>query len=294
MTTPTATQPQPDPTPEQRAADQRIIAERMPPQASAPQQGSLSPARKTFEDARRIIQSQSEDGLQDALPKGWTVDRVAMNLRLAIASDARLIGASASSLAIAAMEAARLGLALTGPVGEAYLQNRKGKAVFMVGYKGYLKLARNSGEITSIEAHVVCEGDTFDYAFGIDPVLTHKPGPKRGAMTFVYAIARFRTPGQKGLTVQFDVMAAEDVNKIRDREDRSDKSPWASDYFEMAKKTVTKRLCKYLPSASERLERAVAADAASEEIVELGERDIKRGPVRAVESDGSDGMDDAF
>jgi hypothetical protein len=65
---------------------------------------------------------------------------------------------------------------------------------------------------------------------------------KRGAFIGVYAIALLAN----GLTKQC-VMMKEDVDRIRSKSRSSSNGPWVTDYDEMAKKTVIKRLCKLLP-----------------------------------------------
>jgi recombination protein RecT len=45
----------------------------------------------------------------------------------------------------------------------------------IVGYRGLIDLARRSGQIESIEAHVVHENDRFTCRYGLDPKLEHEP-----------------------------------------------------------------------------------------------------------------------
>jgi recombination protein RecT len=46
-------------------------------------------------------------------------------------------------------------------------------------------------------------------------------------------------------------MSKKDVDAIRARSKASGSGPWVTDYVEMARKTVLKRACKYLPMAIE-------------------------------------------
>ena len=46
-------------------------------------------------------------------------------------------------------------------------------------------------------------------------------------------------------------MTVEDVNKIKTRSKAGNSGPWVTDYDEMAKKTVFKRLSKWLPLSPE-------------------------------------------
>ena len=49
------------------------------------------------------------------------------------------------------------------------------EAQFQLGYRGLIDLARRTGEITSVYAHEVYEGDEFEYSYGLDKDLKHKP-----------------------------------------------------------------------------------------------------------------------
>jgi recombination protein RecT len=127
------------------------------------------------------------------------------------------------------------------------------------GYRGLLDLARRSGEILSVDARVVREGDTFDYAFGLDPVLRHRPAdnPER-PITHVYAVIRL-----KGGGAQFDVLTHKEVEAVRAQSRASKDGPWVSHWPEMAKKTVLKRALKLAPMSVE-AHTAVALDELAE------------------------------
>ena len=163
--------------------------------------------------------------------------------------------AGMASLMSAVMESATLGIEPTGVLGGAHLVPYKGKAQLIIGYRGLIELARRSGEIETIEARVVREGDDFSYAYGTDPFVRHTPRiGGNAALTFVYGVAKLR-----GGSVQFEVMTREQVDAIRNESsgykyaESSGKrnSPWHTSYDEMARKTVVRRLVKYLPIAVE-------------------------------------------
>src|SRR5690606_21449268 len=99
------------------------------------------------------------------------------------------------------------------------------------------------------------EGDEFVYEYGLRPQLVHRPDPTgQGEMTHVYAIAWLRDADPI-----FEVMTREEVERIRKRSKAADNGPWVTDYEAMARKTVVKRLCKYLPLSPE-AEAAIEAD----------------------------------
>jgi len=157
------------------------------------------------------------------------------------------------------MQAAELGLEIGGLLGEAYLVPFKGEATCIVGYRGLINLARRSGQIASVSAHVVHAKDDWEVDIANDHV-RHSPCMQGdpGEAIFVYATARFRD-GSK----QLDVMTMREVELIRSRS-RARSGPWVTDYEEMAKKTVVRRLSKYLPLSPElqkAIEYEVGADA---------------------------------
>ena len=74
----------------------------------------------------------------------------------------------------------------------------------------------------------------------------------------VYAVAHLKD----GYT-QFEVMTRDEVEAIRERSKSKSHGPWVTDFAEMARKTVVKRLCKYLP-LSPQLAAAIELDNRSE------------------------------
>ena len=134
-------------------------------------------------------------------------------------------------------------------LGAAYLvpyRNKKSgkyEAQFIAGYRGLIELARRSGQIKTISAHCVREKDEFDYVVGNRPY--HKPYLGKddpGDVRMAWAIATFTDE-----SYQVEVMTRREIDGIRERSKAKDSGPWVSDYPEMARKTVVRRLCKYLP-----------------------------------------------
>ena len=119
-----------------------------------------------------------------------------------------------------------------------------------VSDRGLIELAHRSGDLQSIEAHIVYENDEFEYELGLDPVLKHKPAMEnRGNIEWVYAVYKLKSGG-----FGFEVMSVEDINKHRDKYSQAARrgfSPWNDNWEEMAKKTVIKRVLKYAPMKSE-------------------------------------------
>lgn len=174
----------------------------------------------------------------------------------------KLLDCTLDSLFRAIIVCSQFGLEPNTPQGHIYLipfENRRKKTVevqIVIGYKGLIDLARRSGEIETITARVAYKGDNLSVEYGIEdnikhlPLIEGDPGPPLG----VYARAKM-----KGGGYQFEWMSVAQVNKIRDESQgyktavrfNNDNTPWISNWEEMAKKTVIRRLCKYLPMSIE-------------------------------------------
>ena len=216
----------------------------------------------TKQDQIRTLLERAAPSMAAVLPKHLTIERLTKIALSACARNAGLLACSQLSLVKAVMQGAELGLEAGGLLGEAYLMPFKGEVVLIPGYRGLCKLARQSGMITSIEAHVVHERDTFTLCLGLDTKLEHVPlmtGADPGNMIAVYCVVRFKEGGH-----QFDVMTKSDVERIRERSPSKADGPWVTDFDEMAKKTVVRRCCKYLPLSPE-LARAMEHEAAVDE-----------------------------
>jgi recombination protein RecT len=187
--------------------------------------------------------------LADMLPGGEdAAKRFKRVVIQAVVRNPDLMKCTPASIVSAVMESATIGIEPTGTLGGAYLVPYGNKATLIVGYRGLIELARRSGEIESIEARVVREGDEFSYEYGTSAHVRHVPKLEAGdrALTFVYGVAKLR-----GGTTQFEVMTREQVEAIRSRSKSGNSGPWKTDYDEMARKTVVRRLVKYLPIAVE-------------------------------------------
>lgn len=204
---------------------------------------------------------QRKDAIKALLPRHLTPERM---LKIALATTARtpaLLACTPQSIVLAVMQAAELGLEPGGLLGEAYLVPYRAEAKLIVGYRGMVALARRSGTMASIEAHVVHANDVFDVEYGLDPKLSHRPSLSGdpGDVVAAYAIARFKDGSR-----QVDVMTRAEIDAIRARSGSANAGPWVTDFAEMAKKTVVRRLAKMLPLSPE-LQKAVAHENRLEE-----------------------------
>ncbi|WVD66337.1 recombinase RecT [Orbus sturtevantii] len=63
--------------------------------------------------------------------------------------------------------------------------------------------------------------------------------------------------------MQFEVMTKSQIDKVKETSKAGDIGPWKTYYEEMAKKTVIRRLFKYLPASIE-IQKAVVLDEKAE------------------------------
>jgi recombination protein RecT len=219
---------------------------------------------------RQLIERMKPE-LARALPKHMDPDRVARIAVTLVGGNPALAQCTSESFLGALMTASQLGLE-PGPLGEAYLVPYGNKVTFIPGYKGLIKLAWQSNMLKSIDAHVVYENDEFDFAYGLEPFLKHKPTRgARGGITDVYACSTFLNGGSA-----FVVMSIDDVESIRDRSKAAKKGPWVTDWNAMAQKTAVKQLSKFLPMSTElrAFAQAVALDGTTRETIEDSVDDV--------------------
>lgn len=208
--------------------------------------------------------------IKAALPAVMTPERFIRIAQTALTTSPMLQQATPASFFGALLTAAALGLEPNTPLGFCYLIPRNNRrlgiveAQFQLGYKGLIALAYRSGQVTSIQAEVVCERDEFEYAFGLEPKLSHRPATgDRGAPTHYYAVWKTKD-GATG----FAVIGIEDVKahakKFSDAVKGGKMSPWETNFDEMAKKTVLKKALKYAPLSSDFVRGMVSDNAIRE------------------------------
>ena len=225
---------------------------------------------------------QMESEIKKALPSVMTPERFTRIVLSALSTNPVLAQCTPQSFLGAMMTAAQLGLEPNTPLGQAYLIPYKNKGVlecqFQLGYKGIIDLAYRSGNVSIIQAQVVFENDTFQFQFGLEPVLRHVPArSNRGEPTYVYALFRTKDGGYG-----FEVMSIEDIRLFaQDRSKAYHNGPWQTDFEAMAKKTVLKRVLKYAPMKTDFL-RGLAQD---ETIKDQVSNDMYLIPAEVIEAE---------
>ena len=207
--------------------------------------------------------SDGLNGIAGSMPQHLTPERALAIVVGAVQKSPLLLQCTKQSIWACVRTATLCGLEID-VLGSAYLvpfRNNKTnnyEAQLIIGYQGLIDLCRRSGNIKTVSAFPVYEGDLFEVSLGTSPIIKHLPKYKSGKRNLfaVYAVAEF-TDGVK----QFEVMTLDEVDLIRARSKagKSQFSPWSNDYTEMARKTVVRRLVKYLPKSIE-MQRAITAE----------------------------------
>lgn len=225
--------------------------------ASSPQIKSKKAPPSTIKDYINLYSKE----IAKALPSVLTPERFSRMAMTAITKTPKLAECSPQSFIGSLLTAAQLGLEPNTPLGQAYLipfynsRKRIYECQFQVGYKGMIDLCNRSGEIKNIEAHIVYENDEFEFEYGLDSKLKHKPCMSdKGAPVWVYALYRLNNGGYG-----FEVMSVDDCMAHGDKYSKAfNNSPWQTNPEEMMKKTVLKKVLKYAPVRSDFVKGTVA------------------------------------
>jgi recombination protein RecT len=198
------------------------------------------------------VLNKYKGAFQSVLPKHMSPDRIVKMALSDVRNSPQLLQCDPRSLALALLQMSELGLEPGSALGHAYFVPYKNECKMIVGYRGMIELVRRSGRVTAIDAQVVRDGDAIDYDLGDTPYLKHKPklrkrGEKEGEVIAVYAIAR--VAGSDAPVIE--IMDVGQIDAIRGRSKSGGSGPWSTDYAEMARKTVVRRICKRLPMTVE-------------------------------------------
>jgi recombination protein RecT len=193
--------------------------------------------------------------IEIALPKHMTPDRM---LRIALTEwrrNPKLHGCNALSYVGAIVQCSQLGLEPGNKLDHVHLIPFGKECQVIMGYRGMLELSRRSEKVMSQTTQAVYELDFFDYEYGSKSFIKHKPHlGHRGDLIAVYSDVKFVNGGE-----QFEVMSKIEVDQIMLRSKTYRNGPWQTDYEAMARKTVIRRLFKYMPISIE-MNQAVQLD----------------------------------
>lgn len=213
------------------------------------QSTAVATQKTTKTDVAQVFIDKLKDSWVSVLPSVCTPERFARVALSCLRKNQKLVAAlqtsdGRTSLAQQFMKCAELGIEPDGR--RAYLIPYKNDIQLIIDYKGIAELAMRSGKISNIHADKVCDNDEFEYNVG--SIEKHRIDFKkdRGKAYAYYAIVTF-----KDGTKKCEVMSKAEIDGIRRRSKSANNGPWVTDYDEMAKKTVFRRLSKWLPLSPE-------------------------------------------
>ncbi len=186
---------------------------------------------------------------------GISVEEFYVTCVNAVKKNPALLQCDPKSLFGAILLSAECGLRPNTPEQHAFILPYGQEAKFQVGYKGLIEMMYRNPRVKSIYAEAVFENDTFDYGYGLEPFLTHKPfrGGDRGSLICVYAVCKLADADPI-----FTVVEKSELNKIRSfSASASGKGAKYSPYNNgtdvhnfMEIKSAIKKLSKLIPKAS--------------------------------------------
>lgn len=194
--------------------------------------------------------------LKTALPANISFEKFRSAVLTALAVNPDIANCSPDSIMTAAMKCASDGLLPDGREAAFVKYNTKApnggwvaKAQYMPMVYGLIKRMRNSGEISTVNAHVVYSNDQFVYEIvNGEQIINHRPEiiGNRGKPAGAYCIVKL-----KDGDVHVEFMTIDEIEKARRAGKSADKGPWVDWFDEMAKKTVIHRAAKRVPTSSE-------------------------------------------
>ena len=246
------------------------MTEQQPKQEAPTTALATSGFAKRSKETKELLEGYRPQ-LLAALPKHISVDRM---IRIALTEGQRpeIMKCHQGSFLAAVLQSCQLGLELGMGLGHAYLvpfwnsRSKRDEVQLIPGYRGLVHLIRQSGLVDKFEAHVVYQRDRFKLTYGVadslvhEPYIDRKPNDKKkkahgpGDVIGAYAIARY-----KGGPPQHEWMSHLELEIVRARSKAAAKGPWVTDTNEMYRKTVCKRLSKWMPMSPEVM-RAIELD----------------------------------
>ena len=239
-----------------------------------------TPLRQVQDVKHLLMNEQARDQLSMVAAKHMNPERMMRVVANAIRTTPMLQDCEPMSFLGALMHCASMGLEPNTPLGHAYLipfkNNRKNivEVQVVIGYKGFIDLARRSGQLASIHGDVVYSDDeVWSHEYGSNQHLRHRPGPRKGKRIGAYCHVKLNLGD--GITAEgHRFMTIDEIVEHRNRHSQGWKtavrfnktadSPWneANPQFEaMAIKTVVRALANRgeLPMSIEFME-AMASD----------------------------------
>ena len=270
-----------------------------------------APLRQVKSVKDLLWNDQAKAQLTAVAAKHMNPERMMRVVANAIRSTPALQECEPMSFLGALMQCAALGLEPNTPLGHAYLipfkNNKKGitEVQMVVGYKGFIDLARRSGQLAHIHGDVIYDDDKlFSHEYGSNQHLRHIPGPRRGKMIGAYCYVKLKSDDM--VAEGHRVMSVEEIIRHRDtysqgwktavRFGKTKDSPWNPEnpaFEAMCIKTAVRAMANRgeLPMSIEFME-AIEADEAKADYRAFA-MDPTQGLTIDLEPEGDDAAEDA-
>lgn len=197
----------------------------------------------------------NQNVIKDTLPDGVSFQRFGSIVMQAVTSDPKIMACDPQSIVNAAKKCAADGLIPDGR--QAAMVIFKGTLQYMPMYQGIIDVIYRAGTVKSIKSNIVYQNDEVTLIQGDDEKFEHKPllFGDRGAPIGVYCVAKLSN-GE----VMREFMSREEIDVIKNAAP-SQNGPWNGPHFlEMWKKTVFRRLSKWLPLSKREMDIINAVD----------------------------------
>lgn len=228
------------------------------------QQGTTAIAKKYDHpiQGKVLILDEKKELLGAGIPGHMMVEREIRSAVIALANSKDLQAATPASFYTAVSVAINSGIGLGRGMG--YLVAYKGNCQYVPGWRGLTDLVTRSGR-ASVWTGVVRKGDTFDYALGDSPFLTHKPGDseEHKDITHYYSVGRVKGSDYPVIEVWSANRVAKHLAKFNKVGTRHYALKDDNNFEHYGRKVVLLQVIKYLPQSQE-IANALAADAAHE------------------------------
>ena len=225
-------------------------------------------SRNQINNTRALLQACQKE-FAVALPKHIKVEQFLRVAMTTLQKNPGLLKCTQSSVLGSLMEAAQLGLQVDGMLGQAYLvpfnnKYKDGAGVerwrmecqLIVGYKGYMVLARNSGEVSHFAGRCVYDNDLLEIEEGLEPKLKYisakvQPPLEKDEKLDDHIIGAFAVCKFKDGTTSFVFLWKWQIERFRHMSKAPNSKMWREFYPEACEKTAMRRLSKYLPLSAE-------------------------------------------
>lgn len=228
----------------------------------------------TTAEARRVH-------FEKLLPSTISWETFKDTFKIAVQTRPSLLTANRESLWIALQKAALDGLMPDGregalvvfnedvdedgqPIAAAKSGGKEKMVQWMPMVRGLIKMARNTGEVSTLRATLIFQGETFmlkdedgEQSYKYERLLGADFDDSDRAIVGCFAVINF-----KDGSWDVEVMSRSQIERVRSvSKAKSPKAPWQQWYGQMSQKTVLRRLLKRQPSASvARIEAALDRD----------------------------------